>query len=66
LGNQQRWFGVFGPRAKFAPEEQCVIGGDCIALWACHDIKAGHRLNLDQTPIDYGRPPSFRKHQHNA
>jgi tRNA threonylcarbamoyl adenosine modification protein YeaZ len=61
IGNRARWEGFYRGMTQIAKDSDATIGADTLALWGEEELRKGHLLSLDDSPLDYGLPPDFRK-----
>ncbi len=61
LGYRDRWVRSLGQSAIVVSEDDALVGGDMLAVWATEAIDDGHLLDPLESPLDYGLPPQFRK-----
>lgn len=55
------WAAYFGSQTQIAIDDEAVIGGDQLAVWAAEDLLNGNFLSINSSPLEYGLPPDFRK-----
>ena len=46
---------------ELADYNECLVGGEVLAVWGEAGLAAQEVLPLDQSPLDYGLPPDFRR-----
>ncbi|MBI3872258.1 MAG: hypothetical protein HY304_04165 [candidate division Zixibacteria bacterium] len=61
LGYRERWRSALGERARLVEDQDAIVGGDTLALWGEMELERGNILRPDQSPLDYGLPPEFKK-----
>lgn len=61
LGYRDRWVKAVGSADYVVSEDDALVGGDLLAVWAARALANGQRLNPLESPLDYGLPPVFRK-----
>ncbi|GAB4320244.1 MAG: hypothetical protein Kow0074_10390 [Candidatus Zixiibacteriota bacterium] len=61
LGYRDRWISAVGSAGRVVPEENALVGGDTLAMWAAEALEMGHVFDPLESPLDYGLPPVFRK-----
>jgi len=62
LGYRQRWLDILAPGTRLVEDAHAVVGGDTLAIWGHEALVAGHSLSPEESPLDYGLPPDFRRH----
>jgi tRNA threonylcarbamoyl adenosine modification protein YeaZ len=58
---RERWQQSLAPSIQLVDDTEAVVGGDRLAIWGEEDLVAGRCFSLDQSPLDYGLPPDFRR-----
>ncbi len=61
IEHRAEWAAFFGPQTEIASDEEAIIGGDQLAVWAEVDLLHGHVLPISSSPLEYGLPPDFKK-----
>jgi len=61
LHNYDDWLRTLPDGVQLPSREEAIVGGDQLAVWGHADIANGRTLDLTESPLDYGLPPSFRK-----
>lgn len=61
IEHRAEWAALFGSQTQIASDEEAIIGGDQLAVWAEEALTHGEMLSIDSSPLEYGLPPDFRK-----
>jgi hypothetical protein len=61
LDHRAEWAAHFGAPIQIASDDEIIVGGDQLAVWAEEDIQHGRVLSITSSPLDYGLPPDFKK-----
>lgn len=63
LGYRERWLEALGTETRLVDDAHAIVGGDTLALWGHEALAAGDIIPLGESPLDYGLPPDFRRHE---
>lgn len=61
FGNRDRWTAYCQGATRIVDDADAFIGADRLALWGETDLGAGQFLRFQDSPLDYGLPPDFKK-----
>ena len=61
FGNRDRWAAYYKGATRIADDADAFIGADILAVWGELDLGAGQFLRFQDSPLDYGLPPDFKK-----
>ncbi len=61
FGNRDRWAAYYHGATRIVDDADAFIGADLLAIWGEVDLGAGHFLRVQDSLLDYGLPPDFKK-----